>query len=138
MCTVIPKSIWNKPSIAKKDIIVFKKCRKDEEQVDVVISSYTKFHYIKGNLYQTFFNIDEYGCPADEIEVKYRDLLYSPFLYIRQGFHSFKSLRGRENLLLNELKRCNCKFIIPQGSEYYQNKCGNIVSNQIIFKEIIS
>lgn len=38
------------------------------------------------------------------------------------------SIYGKDKLII-------AKFIIPKGSEYYKNQHGEIVSNQIIFKE---
>jgi len=37
-----------------------------------------------------------------------------------------------------ERKLIIAKFIIPKGSEYYENQNGEIVSNQIIFKEEVN
>ena len=41
------------------------------------------------------------------------------------------SIYGKDKLII-------AKFIIPKGSEYYENQNGEIVSNQIIFKEEVN
>ena len=78
---------------------------------------------------------------------------------ILSGFHSYKSLDMLNNRGINicvkpikgsgetidyvysiyeKDKLIIAKFIIPKGSEYYENQNGEIVSNQIIFKEEVN
>lgn len=131
MCTVIPKSKKGHPSIAKEDIEVYKTCDKIDKTS--VSSCYQKFLYRKDKLYSiTKFSYDNDRCCSDTIEHDYRDTLDNP-VYVNKGFHSFDKNDNR----LKDHFELPCRFIIPKGSRYYKNSVGNIVSNQIIFKEIL-
>ena len=131
---------------AKKDIEVFKIIYKTEKKK--YISYYWGFEYKK-----------------DMIEKQ--DLRtsnnFSDSILIHSGFYSYKSLdmlnvtnytqginvcirsinsseRTIDNVssIYGKDKLIIAKFIIPKGSEYYENQNGEIVSNQIIFKEEVN
>lgn len=81
--------------------------------------------------------------------VKLPQLLSSDLGIIYSGYHSYKSISLPFNglgfsfrvILLGTIKEriniCNsyyiATFIIPKGSIYYENKCGELVSSNIIY-----
>jgi hypothetical protein len=140
MCTVIPKRRMNHPLTAKKDIIVYKHCKIDEDQI--YISHNRSFRYVKNTIYTTkFIQDNNTNICSDQREGHYRDDLLNrqiPIVYISGGFHSYERLDLLENSNWDKFNTGKyCKFIIPKGAKYYSNLAGCIVSNQIIFKEII-
>lgn len=133
MCTVIKKTQKGHPKTAKENIIVYKACN------SIAIISKTKvrsisegFIYIKNRLNKTRFSYSSQVSYSDTIEGDYCSKLNDP-LFIAKGFHSYID----EERLKEWDGDYNCKFIIPKDAKYYENEVGNIVSNQIIFKEIL-
>lgn len=126
MCTIILKN--QKPIEATEDITVYKSLVYKKE---IGYSSiYEGFSYKKDVLYETKFTYTSNLRASDEIEAKYRDSLNENLLLaVEHGFHSLKNLE-RRRLRYNVI----CIFIIPKGTMYYENPCGNIVSNKIILK----
>jgi len=61
------------------------------------------------------------------------------FNTIGDGFHSAKNPERFLNPIANYFGRglVIARFIIPKGSKYYLDNTGLVVSNQIIFKEVI-
>lgn len=119
----------NTPIIAKKDVVVYK--------------------FLKEK--KNFFNIKKYYSPIYG-NIKYKknklydlgDLPYKVtgsndnYVYIRSiGFHSFKDKQCVPSCDILYLNIVLTKCIIPKGATYYVNKEGEVVSNQIIFKEAI-
>lgn len=136
MCTIIPKHQIRRPKTAKKDIVVYKGC----DQImgysggTTVRSHYEFFRYEKDVLNTTTLTYyAEFYSASDSVEGAYRDSLFHPAVVI-QGFHSLltpdrRRLCGWAVLL--------CEFVIPKGSKYHVNPCGNVVSDQIIFKCVL-
>jgi hypothetical protein len=65
---------------------------------------------------------------------------------IEEGYHSYNSLETAKKFMSKDmscydttlfLKYTIGKFIIPKGSKYFKNEEGELVSSNIIFKEII-
>lgn len=130
---------------AKKDIEVFKIIYKTEKKK--YISYYWGFEYKKNMIEKQDLRISNN---------------FSDSILIHSGFHSYKSLdmlnvinnrginvcvrpingfgRTIDNVssIYGKDKLIIAKFIIPKGSEYYENQHGEIVSNQIIFKEEVN
>ena len=128
--------------LAERDIVVYK--------LGYVLENSKKFL----SLYQS------YGYYPKELNkvitlvpitcgVKLPQLLSSDLVIIYSGYHSYKSISLPFNglgfsfrvILLGTIKEriniCNsyyiATFIIPKGSEYYENKCGELVSTSIIY-----
>lgn len=136
MCTIIPKHQIRRPKTATKDIVVYKGCdhMKGYNDESIVRSHYEFFAYIKDRLNTTtltYYNGSH--SASDSTERRYRDSLSYPVAVIH-GYHSL--LKPDEERLCSNATLL-CEFIIPKGSKYHINPCGNIVSNQIIFKRIL-
>lgn len=133
MCTIIKKTQFNRPKIAKKDITVYK-CGNISYNGHNFISNCEGFLYIPEVLNEEQFTYDDDNSVSDEIEMDYLRTGI-PVKYVIEGFHSFKSVqRMRDG---GNDSETDAKFIIPKGAKYYENECGNLVSNQIIFKKFI-
>ncbi len=135
MCTIIPKRVQNRPKTAKKDITVYKSGRSGIS-IDNMLAQYQAFNYERDKVNYTEFTFDpiQIIC-SDEVEHKYYLGLENKgvkIVAVGQGFHSFK-----ESYRLKLHKGCPALFIIPKGSLYYENECGNLVSNRIIFKKFL-
>lgn len=108
------KTIEIEPSVAKKDIIVYKVLYKNKNQI---VSPCKRFPYILKKLYQTDFGIT-IGISNDTL------------LFINEGFHSYRYKNYAARLYFNVYK-----CVIPKGSQYYISiDRQEIVSNQIIIK----
>jgi hypothetical protein len=134
--------------IAHKNINVLKILFFDDSN-NSIISYFYNFKYEENVIY--FEKIDDYF-----IVDKYDDVLYRPryLLYrINKGFHSYKNIKFEFRFPLlfaynnngNFLERYNINTemrvalcSIPEGSEYYENENGEIVSNSIIINKVIS
>lgn len=135
MCTVITKNRQGKPSIAKEDIIVYKACDKDIIKENVVISPSQYYKYMKDTLNEAIFSYNTDDSVSDDIEGEYEESLSkNKRCYVVHGFHSYLN---KERMNTWSGTNVNCKFIVPKGALYYKNAVDNIVSNQIIFKEIL-
>jgi hypothetical protein len=130
MCTAILKG--QKPLIAEKDIIVYKASYKEENE-NIFTSMFERYRYLKENLHRAEMTFTNDFCVSDRVEQDYvEDRGEENFLFVKKGFHSFVSIeRIRKEYSGGEV----AEFIIPKGSKYYSNECGNIVSNAIIFNE---
>lgn len=102
----------------------------------VFVSPLKNFDYIPKNRNRKIPLIVQYPC---------RDICI-----VQQGYHSYKWIALPFNglgfsfrtILLGTIVKeriniCNsyyiATFIIPKGSEYYENKCGELVSSNIIY-----
>lgn len=145
MCTIIRSEQVNYPLIATEDIEVVKCCNATEDR-SIVKSLFQDMVYYSGHLCEAEFSFDRdtyNGLVSDHPEDNYRNSLEKdniPATFVITGFHSYESLErakiGIEDRLFQYSSSC-CLFIIPRGALYYKNEVGNIVSNKIIFKEII-
>ena len=138
MCTIIEERQKGHPKIAKKDIVVYKVCSKIDD--NKVRASYYERIYRKNALYNSTFSYTNQETYSDNTEGFTMHELGKPLSFVAEGFHAFTSL-DKKRLVLQiweDDKDVVCKFIIPKGAKYYQNIAGNIVSNQIIFKEILN
>lgn len=130
------------PIIADNDIPVIKIVIANYKTCDRCISKFMTFVYEKDRLY------------SNDIPLRITSKSYFNKWIIFEGFHSYScknKLRIKDDAMvlyglnkndildigspLNEFSLA--LFIIPKESEYYENKHGEIVSNQIIFKKII-
>lgn len=129
MCTVVPRHC--KPRIAKEDIETYKLCR----EVPGGVSSALQTYFYKADVIEkaeiSFVNYAEY---FNDKEGDYLETLSNP-RFIQDGFHSSIKRENLDNFYLGSCRLC--RFIIPKGSKYYKSGIGMVVSNQIIFKEII-
>jgi len=94
--------------------------------------------YLGLNIFSTYFRSFNYVVDElCELEVDFPVIEESKGIdMIDRGFHSFISINQRVNNMLSLPLRLG-KFVIPKGSLYLINKQLNeIVSNQIIFKEL--
>jgi len=67
------------------------------------------------------------------------DVMNPNFVYIEKGFHAFTNReRGEDGTRSSAYGIYNdimAEFIIPEGSEYYEDETGLIVSNHIIMQK---
>ena len=103
--------------IAKKDIICFKVLQKSIHKY--MISIYFNYRY-KRMVRQPFISIDE------------------PITSIHNGYHSYKDTKSLFDSILVYPNQRICYFIIPEGTEYYENSNGELVSETIIYKKPMS
>lgn len=125
MCTVIFRG--KKPVLAESDFFVYKSLTEDLK------GPYTDFQYKRNEKYVTEFtylNNKDFITPSDGIEAEYYKGLINP-IGVLEGFHSYRSIKNRYNW--GVFVEC----IIPKGALYYENPCGNIVSNMIIMRRVI-
>ena len=140
MCLITEQK---KAKIAKKDIKVYKEV---EIYSNIISSMVQGFQYIIGKKYSTELTPKPVSGLRIGIDFKVQDEIVAmayPQVFcaygyrittndnikvISEGFHSFKT-KARSYY--------NAICIIPKGSEYFEDKTGLIVSNQIIIKEII-
>lgn len=134
---------WIGPAkTAEKDIVVYK--------LGYIIETTKEFrslyqnyaYYPKGlNKVVTLVPI-VYATEASKLQSSEMGIIYS-------GYHSYKSISLPFNelgtffrsILLGNIKErikvhnsyCIATFIIPKGSEYYENNCGELVSSNIIY-----
>lgn len=132
MCTVIVKT--QKPRVAKADIVVYK--RAYPQGNDSCVSLYAGYPYQRNELQTTEMTLSDDEGASDSFEQNYAYKLGKRAMYVKEGFHAYTSEARLGELYLFSSTR-DCEFIIPKGASYYQNKAGNIVSNQIIFKGYI-
>lgn len=114
--------------VAKKDTVVFKTF--DNRDISIpkwwqfwkkatYNSMYYNYTYVKGKL-----------NPSIDIRVSKDESDYGiPLYVIERGYHSYATPRAS---LIPSLTDAKC--IIPKGTGYYQNRCGDIVSENIIIK----
>ena len=133
MCWVSAKAIQK---IAEKDFYVYKIGRVPWN--NIFVSHLKNFDYVSKNRNRKIPLIVQYP---------YRDICV-----VQQGYHSYKwiafddtNLRERclylgnydnalkENLSLYGGYCCIGTFIIPKGTEYFENEHGHIVSSDIIY-----
>lgn len=130
MCTVITNKA--KPRIATEDIKVYKFCKKGSNRI---VSAVYEYPYVPNVLNKAEFVYSSIGSCSDVIEDEYSISLRGVPRFVRDGFHSYNSIERA--MSIKWYGKILCLFIIPKGSFYYMNKCGNVVSNQIIFKECL-
>ena len=140
------------PKTAKKPIKVYKVCKKRPNS-DIIISYYMNHEYKVGKTYQ--MNVDFEVIDFDE----------RPYYEINAGFHSYNHektkvkvtyyhhgddnkligvLFGDQNCHIDSFKMSDYDTIdivrvectIPEGSTYYENASGEIVSNAITIDSI--
>ena len=139
MCTIIKLSQKNRPRIATKDIQVYK-VGSWINRNDQFTSKYYGHDYVSDQLYTAEFSYSNNDSCSDSTEADYYVKLREKGVkqvFVGQGFHAYVSIDriSREY----GFKPINLGlFVIPKGAEYYLNGAGNIVSNQIIFKEYIT
>jgi len=136
MCLIVKKGA--KPRIANRDITVYKELVVFEG----IRSPYYFFEYELGKKYTTriTFTYKESGgydmkemidMGVDGFSFEGRHRICA---FIKRGFHAaVRADRIRCAQPFRRLFRCT----IPKGSEYYANRSGLIVSNQIIINEIV-
>lgn len=127
--------------MANKDIKVFKIMKKVMNDDSYFYSYYQNYTYCQGTRY------------TDKIEL----IPWGKRLRIDHGYHSYSSedchveikdnnrsivVRkingiGIKSLYENNFDVCVVKCIIPQGSKYYKNEHGEIVSDHLIIKNEI-
>lgn len=127
--------------IANKDIKVFKIMKRVMNDDSYFYSYYQNYTYRQGRRY------------TDEIEL----IPWGKCLRIDHGYHSYSSEDchveiednnrsivvyktngiGLNSLYKNDFDVCVVKCIIPQGSKYYKNFKGEIVSDSIIIESEI-
>lgn len=137
MCTIITLKQKDKPSIATKDMKVYKFGHMVSSSE--FLSVFQGYEYTAEKLQKTEIRYDTNAyLVSDIIELNYKNFLpLGTTVFTTLGFHSFatlKRLRQSDGLLSSNKIGL---FIIPKGSLYYKNGCNNIVSNQIIFKHFI-
>ena len=128
--------------LAERDIVVYKLGHVIEttKEFQSLYQNYT--YYPKGlNKVVTLVPI-VYTTEVSKLRSSETGIIY-------EGYHSYKSISLPFNglgfsfrvILLGTIKEriniCNsyyiATFIIPKGSEYYENKCGELVSSNIIY-----
>lgn len=118
MCWCSNKKI--SPKISKKDISVFKICKKSYDNKHVE-SKYQHFTYELGKLYTE--NVNPY-------------ISYEGNQVIIEAFHSYDICLKTMSGIMKSFDEIIVEGIIPKGATYYLNKFGEIASNQIILKKI--
>ncbi len=132
------------PLIAEEDMVVYKLLRSNLTSIfynfKYVIDKFEKTKiktdtskwWINFCSVQSKFLLEKYGI-NDKFHEEKRLICYT------NGFHSIKTIELTE-IVEKEFDNGSYyihKFIIPKGSEYYEDECGFLVSNQIILKEQI-
>lgn len=117
MCLLTTQKI---PKIAEEDITCYKVINPDMTSL-----YFTEFNWVLGKLYET-----EIECCSKW-----------DFIEVSKAFHSYKSLQDLMHGYFKSLSPClMVKCTIPQGSEYYLGKQGEMdgyASNKIIVNEIL-
>jgi hypothetical protein len=142
MCTAILKEDFKKgPKIAKTDMVVYKVNTKDILNPEVFRSEYQTYTYRINDLHDADIIVsDDDECVSDGVEHAFviaTKGTWGSFHYILRGFHAYVSLARVKQSWKPWIECTIGRFIIPKGAQYYKNACGNIVSNQIIFKEFV-
>jgi hypothetical protein len=136
MCTIIPRYLKNRPKTAKKDIVVYKGGYIYDLSKKSFITPYMDFIYEKDILYKEELTYDSHDLAGyDDVEGAYRICLPHPLAVVK-GFHSLSTL-DKKRLNGYRYDRIFGEFVIPKGSKYFINPCGNVVSNQIVFKKFL-
>ena len=105
-----------------------------------------KFGHILDGKFIPYFKCDfTYTVNSLNEEVKMKSRRGDYFVFIDEGYHSYesedKALKGLNDIILfddvfdddaNLYNKIEA-FIIPKGSEYYENNYGEIVSSQLIW-----
>lgn len=125
--------------IAEDDIICYKVLLKDNNRFN---SIYFQFKWIVDKLNKTkltkqkqnfanccFLDNESHDCYIELYSKS--DLLNS----INEGFHAILKLGRFGNMQYYPLGSVICKMSIPKGSEYFLDRSGLIVANQMIFIE---
>jgi len=138
MCTAILKKEYAKgPKIAKADMVVYKVT--DVNFENIFGSKFRDYTYRPNELHTATFSIGE-EVSSDDVEYNYIMSFkqrHNAFNFISTGLHAYISI-ARIKMNWYNIRRLGIgRFIIPKGAQYYKNACGNIVSNQIIFKEFV-
>lgn len=136
MCTAILIADAKTPKRAIADIIVYKVGKINPK--GLFVSPYQYTIYVPNKLVKAAMRFTSKSGFADGTEYNYVMINggEDKFAYVQTGFHSFTSIERAKIHAGRDLFYSIGEFIIPKGSKYYENGCGNIVSNQIIFKEI--
>lgn len=120
--------------IAKEDMIVYKVVLDNN---NVIASYYKNYMYLIGKL-----------NPKVELEAIKNSSIIDPdtvTYVISKGYHSYRHKLKFDkdyqviwgiNIYYRSLNCCIATCIIPKGSEYYESSDGQVVSNQLIIKEV--
>lgn len=123
---------------AEHDIICFKI---GKLKSDGFVSPYQNFKYSKDKLYNTEISEPtEDGKAFDNYDTKKLEELEKTFLkpiFISKGFHSAYTFERLCKITPN-LGDLTGLFIIPKGSLYVEGCTELLVSNQIVFKSIVT
>lgn len=136
MCTVITSEQKDNPEIAKKNIKVYKIGRLFRGNF---IPNYMKdFRYKPSKIYSTKFSYEYFfATDCDDIEERYLSTLVDA-QFVTEGFHAFTTLKRVKDASKGRYIPVDIGvFIIPKGAQYYRNPARCIVSNSIIFKNLI-
>ena len=127
MCLVTKQ---RKAKIAKKDITCYKHLRRFD-----LTTTYQFYVYNVGRLDKTHlsFGRNNHWCLADEAAMNFywkasRKRVLTEVIH---GFHAYLSI-DRAQAVMCEGNEGLYEFLIPAGSEYFTDKTGLIVSNQIM------
>jgi len=144
MCTAILIADAKVPKVAIADMIVYKVGMKiDPKERNEKYRFRTPYQftvYEPDKLAKAAMRFIKEGGFSDDTERNYvlENGRYKAFAYVREGIHSFTNVERAKKHINRDAYFYIGEFIIPKGSKYYENACGNIVSNKIIFKQFLS
>lgn len=141
-----------KKDITKEDITVYKIVSKSGiEWQKIIVKKFfgiirvkrNKIRYVK-SMFRGYKYIPGVKNPEIKLELKIMQYKgsnsgeYIEEFSIEKGYHSYSSLTVAEGYIKSSYDgNTVLEFIIPEGSEYYENfETGEIVSSQIILKQI--
>lgn len=102
---------------------------------DITVYKFGDVYQDDGNFHPCVHDAFKYRPNVLNKEIKlnletYENISFVIFeYYIDEGYHSYSYCKEGLHLLSHH----NGKFIIPKGSEYYQNEYGEIVSSNIMW-----
>ena len=140
MCLITKQQ---EPTIIAHDMTVFKLVKKYTSVTNICGSDMQDFDYELEVLNRTYLKeATEDRIPYDDQVTKHYGLRYDnktgmtiskEVRTIGPGFHSFSS-KERIGIVDGETSERIARFLMPSGSEIFQDETGVLVSNQIIFK----
>jgi hypothetical protein len=144
--------------IAKEDIVAHKIMIMSTGYI-TLLSPYLSYRYEEGKIYEVklkpiptghpefeYVRIDEglhcYSteCPYDvTADAKAKEVTNTLTMYSKRNNKQLSSfLKIWSNTRQTDMYPVLMKVIIPAGATYYENKCGEIVTNKLIIKERIA
>lgn len=125
------------PSTAGRDILVFKIVYVKGRTDNTVKSGDKNYTYERGKHYYQDKDFSPVLIDTGGSEDEDEDTGRNTYI-IKEGLHAFTSQKKAETLLKlygesKGMKAIVVKMIIPAGAQYYKNKHGEIVSNEIIY-----